>query len=208
MTWFRHGAFLGAALTLAGCGGLSPDLGDPPKLFVLSPKSTYDETLPQVDWQLVVETPVAASGLNTTRIAVSRAPLTMEYFARANWTDRAPYMVQTLLIESFENTGKIVSVGRESVGLRSDYVLKTELREFEAVEESGRLHAHVRINAKLIKMPERSIIATHTADRKIPVDGRGMDSVVAAFDDALGKVMRRIVEWALSTPGPKLGRAP
>jgi cholesterol transport system auxiliary component len=194
------------ALALAGCAGLL--VGEPPQLYVLSPKSTFEDSLPRVDWQLIVELPVAAAGLNTTRIAISRTPLTMDYYARAHWTDRAPVLVQTLLVESFENTGKIVSVGRESIGLRSDYVLKTELREFEAIEEGASTLAYVRINAKLIKMPERNIIATITVERKVPVEGRGIDSVVAAFDEALGKVMRRVVEWTLTTPPPKLARAP
>jgi cholesterol transport system auxiliary component len=205
MNRVRHAILLGAALTLAGCAALIP--GDSPQLYVLSPKSTFEENLPHVDWQLIVELPVAAAGLNTTRIAVSRTPLTMEYYARANWTDRAPVLVQTLLIESFENSGKIVSVGRESIGLRSDYVLKTELREFEAVEEGGRTLTHVRINAKLIKMPERSIIAATTGERKVPVESRGIDGVIAAFDDALGKVMKRVVEWTLTTPPAKVARS-
>ncbi|MBM3598454.1 MAG: hypothetical protein FJX35_09590 [Alphaproteobacteria bacterium] len=202
----RRWLVLVGALVLAGCPGLTPT-GEAPQLYVLSPKSTFDENLPQVDWQLVIELPVAAAGLNTTRIAVSRTPLTVEYYARANWTDRAPVLVQTLLIESFENTGKIVSVGRESIGLRSDYVLKTELREFEAVEEAGGTLVHVRINVKLVRMPDRSIIATHTVERRVPVEGRGIESVVAAFDDALGKVMKRVVEWTLTTPPPKFARS-
>ena len=41
-------------------------------------------------------------------------------------------MIQTLLIESFENTGKIIAVGRQSLGLRSDFNLKLEVREFQA----------------------------------------------------------------------------
>ena len=39
-------------------------------------------------------------------------------------------MVQTLLVESFENTGKIVAVARKATDIRADYVLKTDLREF------------------------------------------------------------------------------
>ena len=61
----------------------------------------------------------------------------IEYYARSGWADRAPLMVQTLMIESFENSKKIVSVGRESIGLRADFILKTELRELQAVYYNG-----------------------------------------------------------------------
>ena len=48
------------------------------------------------------------------RIALHRASVELEYYARANWTDLAPAMIQTLVVESFENSGKIVAVGRFS----------------------------------------------------------------------------------------------
>ena len=59
-----------------------------------------------------------------------------------------------MLIESFENSGKIVAVGRESAGLRSDFVLRTELREFQAEYfEPGPPKMRVRRSAKLAEMP-------------------------------------------------------
>src|SRR3546814_9880616 len=86
-----------------------------------------------------------------------------EYYARSGWADRAPLMIQTLMIESFENSRKIVSVGRESIGLRADFILKSELRELQAVYYNGGLpEAWVSINAKLVQMPRRS--EEHTSE--------------------------------------------
>ena len=109
----------------------------------------------------------------------------------------APRLVQTLMIESFENTGKIIAVGRESVGLRSDFILKTELREFQAETASGSPVVHVRVIAKLVQMPQRTIIAWTSEEYKIPSDGEAMKAIVGAFDEALGKTLKRIVEWTL-----------
>ncbi|MCE9522672.1 MAG: ABC-type transport auxiliary lipoprotein family protein, partial [Alphaproteobacteria bacterium] len=119
-----------AALTLGGCS--LPDLGSgpAPDLYVLSPKSTFPADIPAVDWQLIVDEPSTAKGIDTDRIAIAPSSLEVKYFGGSRWADRAPRMMQQLLIQSFENTGKIVSVGRQSIGLRSDFVLKTELREF------------------------------------------------------------------------------
>lgn len=190
------------ALPLLGCGVQLPGAGDPPQLFVLTPKSTFAPDLPRADWQLVIETPVAASGLDTTRIALQRSPVRLDYFARAAWTDRAPQMIQTLLIESFENSNKIVAVGRESIGLRADYTLKTELREFQAEYDGDKPpRVHVRINAKLVRMSDRAIIASETADYLVPAENGAIESVVLAFDEALGKSLRRVVEWTLRLPG-------
>lgn len=188
-----------AATSLAACQ--LPGTGDPPQLYSLTPKSTFDDNLPTVKWQMIVETPVAAAGLNTSRIALQRTPVTLDYFARSNWTDMAPLMVQTLLIESFDNSGKIVAVSRESTMLRADYLLKTDLREFQAEYEGDKPQVRVRINAKLLRIADRAIIANHTVERLVPAESSDIHGIVVAFDDALGKVIRRIVEWALLAPG-------
>ena len=193
-------ALLCAAL-VAGCAGMIPGRGAPPKLYSLSPKSTFSPDLPTVSWQLVVETPVGAETLNTARIALSRSPLTLDYYGNALWSERAPVLIQTLLVESFENTGKIVAVARKATDLRADYVLKTDLREFQAeYSGSGPPVAHVQLIAKLVKMPERTIIAAFKSERSIEAAGTEMIDVVYAFDEALGKVLRSIVEWALRAP--------
>ncbi len=98
-----------AALT-AACELPVPGQGPPPMLYRLTPKSTFGEDLPRVRWQLIIEVPVADAGLNTTRVALQRSPTQLEYYARSSWTDRAPVMVQTLMIESFENSQRIISV--------------------------------------------------------------------------------------------------
>ena len=195
-------ALLCATLTV-GCVDIIPGRGAPPKLYSLSPKSTYSADLPTVSWQLVVEVPVSAETLNTPRIALSRDPLTLDYYGTVLWSERAPVLVQTLLVESFENTGKIVAVARKATDLRADYVLKTDLREFQAeYSGSGPPVAHVQINAKLVKMPERIIIAAFRSERRIEAAGTEIIDVVYAFDEALGKVLRDIVEWALNAPPP------
>ncbi|MDP6830202.1 MAG: ABC-type transport auxiliary lipoprotein family protein [Alphaproteobacteria bacterium] len=191
------------ALGLLGCDSLLPSLGGPPpNLYTLTPKSTFAKGLPRADWQLVVEEPVASGGLNIDRIAMRASPTELKYFARARWTERAPRMFQTLLVESFENSGAIIAVGRKAIGLRSDYNLKTEMREFQAeyFAADGIPTARVRLNAKLVKLPQRAIIASKTFEATMKSEGKGMRQVIQAFDAALGKVLRHTVEWTLTTP--------
>ncbi len=191
----------GATAALTGCGLAA--LRVPPQLYTLTPKSTFRDDLPTVGWQLLVEPPVAAAGLDSLRIALQSSPLTLDYFADVAWTDRAPQMTQTLIVESFENSGRIVSVGRESIGLRANYLLKTELREFQAEYAEGVTlvapTVRVRINAKLVETIGRTIIAgTNFEATTIAADNR-IGSIVMAFDDSLGKVMRRLIEWTLDS---------
>lgn len=203
---------LGAALAvlLSACtGNILPGAGnDPPSLYVLTPKTTFTGDLPKVDWQLTIPLPVADAALNTARITLRQNPISLEYYARANWVDTAPQMIQTLLVESFENSGKIVGVGRQSVTLRADYSLLTDLREFQAEYlGGGPPRVRVRLNAKLVKMPQRTILATETFEFLEPAASSDLQAVVSAFDIALGKTLKRIVEWSLKAVPPQSPRA-
>lgn len=191
-----------AAFALTACANLLPGQGPPPRLFVLSPKNTFPAGLPTVDWQLIVEIPSAAASLNTTRISLQRSSREYEYYAGSNWTDPAPTLVQTLIVESFENSRRIVAVGRESLGLRADYILKSELREFQAYyldpAPGAPPEIFVRIVAKLVRMPERSIVGSNSFDARIVATADSLEGVVDAFDGALGKVLKQLVAWTLS----------
>ncbi len=189
------------ALSLAACESFLPGGGPPPDLYTLTPKSTYSADLPTVTWQLAIEVPVAAESLNNSRIALRHDPLSLLYYKGARWTERAPVMVQTLLIESFENSGKIVAVARKATDIRADYVLKTDLREFQAEYDAGGAPvAHVRLNAKLVVMPKRAIIASETFESSVRAEGSNVSQVIAAFDLALGRTLKQIVEWGLTVP--------
>jgi len=190
-----------AALTAVALSACSlPDLGSgpPPDLYVLSPKSTFPDDLPSVDWQLVVEEPSTAKGIDTDRIAIAPSVLEVKYLAGSRWADRAPRMVQQLLIQSFENSKKIVSVGRQSIGLRSDYVLKVELREFQAEKTAdGGTVAHVRVNLKLVRVALGQIVGSESFDFSKPANSESVPDIVQAFDDAVGAVLKRAVAWTL-----------
>ncbi len=193
-------AALGGALTLGGCEIL-PKVGTPTDLYTLTPKTSFGNDLPQVNWQLIVELPVAAAALDTVRIALQHTPYTLEYYARAAWTDNAPAMVQTLIIESFESTGRILAVGREAIGLRPDFILKTDLREFQAIyyeTETLAPNILVRMNAKLVQMPERRIVSSHTFDHRTPAASDSFKDIIEAFDVALGRVIKNIVVATLT----------
>lgn len=195
---------LGVALA-ASLGACSlPGDREPPRLFVLSAKSTFNPNLPKVNWQLAVDTPIAEAGHSTSKIALRHDQFELEYFARAAWTDVAPQMIQALLIVSFENTGKIVGVGRQSVALRGDYLLVTEVRDFQAEYDGKTLpNVHVKINAKLVQMPRRVIVANHTEESIQPAANGSLGAVVEAFDELLGKVLKRTVEWCLTAVPPE-----
>jgi cholesterol transport system auxiliary component len=188
---------------MAACGLLPlPNVQQPTKLYTLSPKTRFPSNLPTVHWQLVVNLPTAAAGIDSSRIALTHNPFRLENFSDAAWTDTAPGMVQSLLIESFERTKKILAVGPESAGLRPDYILETDLREFQVNCRGSESipTAVVRIDGRLLAMPERRIIGATTSQKLQKARGTNFEDVLVAFNDALGHVLRDIVVFALTTP--------
>ncbi|MEM9551791.1 MAG: ABC-type transport auxiliary lipoprotein family protein [Pseudomonadota bacterium] len=194
-----------AALTvLSGCAGLATltSVATPSELYSLTPKNTFDPGLPRLREQIVVEEPTATAAVDTDRIAVQPSPLQVQYLPRARWVDRAPLIVQALLIESYENSGKVGAVGRSAVGLRADYVIVSDLREFQAylpvtADPDAPLQVDVRLNIKVVDTLEDRIIASQSFEEVVPSATDDADDLAFAFDEALGDTMRDAVEWSV-----------
>ncbi len=185
-------------LTLPACSVLSK-LEEPVELYTVTPKSTFEDQLPSVDWQLVVDPPTAAAHLNSGRIALQFTPTTSDYYAHVAWIDRAPLMLQTRIVDSFENTRRIIGVGRDPVAVRANYILQSELRAFQAEYfHGGGPVVHVRVIARLVRMPERQIVATRGFERCFRAREDKVAPVVEAFDAAVGSVVKRLVTWTLT----------
>ena len=207
----RLAVFLGLGLGLAGCtpiaqfmalGERVEEATEPNALYVLTPKSTFDPDLPDVRRQLVIEEPIAASHIDTDRIAVKPGPYRVEYFPESRWADRAPLLVQRLLVESFENTGKVASVSAQRIGLASDFLLFTDLREFQAATTQAPGDAvlvNVQLNLKVVDEVSGLIIASANFVEVVAAAAEDTPSVVVAFDTALGAVLKDSVEWAVRT---------
>lgn len=194
----RVGAGLGASIAAAGLAGCTvlTSVNTPTPLYNLKPQLDLPAGLPKVRWQLVVSQPNADADLDTSRIALRRSGNVTEYFANAAWVDNAPNLIQSKLIEAFEQSGS-VAVGRDVSSLIPDYVLQVELRDFQAEYGGTVAGAHVRIAAKLVRMSDRKIVDTINAEQKAQSGGTDMQQVVSAFQQALGPVLTQIVVGTL-----------
>ncbi|HEX5080304.1 MAG TPA: ABC-type transport auxiliary lipoprotein family protein [Geminicoccaceae bacterium] len=193
----RAGLGAGLLASLAACQ--LPGSRPPPREFRLTPKTTFDE-LPRVAWSLVIARPETSPAIDTTRIAVVRTGVEIEYYADARWVDRPSAMLQPILVQSFRNSGAIAVVGGDRAPFRPDFVLNTEIVTFYALHAEGsQPQARVDIASTLIQMPRRNVVGSTEIGRTVPAAGGDLNAVTAAFDDALGKVIKRIVEWTLTT---------
>ena len=195
----RRGLLLAAAGTLTGCVSALPGQGPPPRSFRLTPKTTFPDDVPHVNWSLAVAEPTAEQTLDTTRIAVVTDGIGVDYVALANWVDRAPAMVQSLLVQSFLASGRIEAVGTDRDRLHAQYLLRSELRAFQLNRHNGDRAVRIRLDTSLLQLPRRENVGHHSFAAEVVPEGQGMDAVVTAFDIALGRVLRDSVVWTLRT---------
>jgi cholesterol transport system auxiliary component len=190
---------LAACLAVGACAAaLELARPDPPRLYALTPKSSFAADLPTVDARISVEVPTATAGLNTARIALRPTTTTLEYYADARWIDVVPVMVQNLLLESLDNAARLDVLGREVIGIPADYALLTHVREFQA-EYVGEAppRVQVRLQARLVRLPRRTSIAATSEAFTVIAEDRSLLAIVAAFDEGLGKALRGVVEWTI-----------
>ncbi len=192
-------ALIVLALPLVGCGGILPKK-EPLEIVAPQVHVAPDPAWPQVAWQLTIARPSADDMLDSRRIAVSPAPGHIEVYKGAAWTNTAPDVVQTAVVQAFEDSGKILAVGRQTSGLRTDYSLLLDMRDYQAVyhDAAGPPEVTLTISAKLIDYASSRAIASHTFHQVSLAAGTSVAAVAQAFDTALGALVHDLVGWTLS----------
>lgn len=178
------------ALLLAGCGSKATndtfDLSITPSAQGQSAKNR----------QILVPEPTALKSLDSEQVLVRVSPSEFQYLADSRWGDRLPRMVQSKLVQAFENTGKLGGVGKPGQGLAIDYQVVTEIRSFE-IDSSGPRTAKVEISVKILNDRNGSVRAQSVFAASVPVSGEGNAKFIAALNRAFAKVGAEIVDWTL-----------
>jgi len=195
--------FFIAALTClvaAGCGSLIGPSNPPAKIYRLNPETTAQPVGTAVTWQLAVARPDASRTLDSDRMALLRGSV-MDYYADAQWNDSVPRLVQSLLVEAFDRSGRVQAATADS-NVRADLILTTELRDFEAQYDSANAAPTVVIDiqAKLLD-PRGQVIASLDSRQTARASQDSVGSVVDAFNQAMAAALAQIVGWTLqATP--------
>ncbi|HET6546238.1 MAG TPA: ABC-type transport auxiliary lipoprotein family protein [Rhodanobacteraceae bacterium] len=151
-----------------------------------------------VQWQLVVQTPLASDALDSKRIVVMPTPGVLQVYPNARWRDPAPALLQSLLIQAFEDSGRIVGVATTGSGLNADYALALELRAFGTEYVDGAPHAVVRLTAKLVDYGSNRMLAAKAFAADVPSAGATAADAAAGIEQALNRVLPQIVEWTMT----------
>jgi cholesterol transport system auxiliary component len=182
---FKIGLVLSAGLLAAACGGSAPETFD---LSAAPVPATH-----KLRAQIAIREPLASLDLDSQRILVRTSPETVAYLSGAQWSDRLPTLVQTRLVQTFQNAQLLQSVGRAGAGFAANYSLELDIRAFELDAKS--VQGDVDIAAKIVDDRGGRIVAARIFKVQVPATGTGGPEASVALNAALTAVMTQIVAF-------------
>lgn len=135
---------------------------------------------------------------NSDKVVVLGAPPEGAPFEKAQFTDNIPAVVQSKVIESFENSGCFEAVTRPLDNLEQSDQLQTEIRQF-AILMKPEPTADVEISVKLVSAGGK-ILGSRVFDQRALLSTVDAPSAISALDTAFGKVLADAVPWVAELP--------
>lgn len=195
-----RGAFIALAFAgLAGCISVFPK-ESPEQLY------RFGGDIPQVD-RTSSSTGMFAVQLNPTsfdRAAAGDAILTITgdqaaYIKGSRWVSPASTLFDAAVARAFDASKGSARLIPRGEAARADYVMKLDVRTFEAryVDGPGSPPVvMVEVYADLTHTADRALAGEHIFKANIPADGNRAGAVARAFDKATVQVLGELVVWA------------
>jgi cholesterol transport system auxiliary component len=189
-----------AALLAAGCAGLHSS-EQATQVYTLEPAWPATPARVTATVTLQVPRPLAAPGLDTNRIALTRGAQRLDYYAASSWPGPLPDFLQSLALDALRASGRFRAVQADTVAFAADQVLQIEVRRCQAeYAGDGPPVAHVQLVATLGQRSDRSLIAGVSAESTAPAAENRMQAVVAAFQRALSEALGQLVAQLPAPP--------
>jgi cholesterol transport system auxiliary component len=210
----QHYRWVSVALAAVLCSACTSGLLDSKQpiqqTFVLSSGSASPAAAPALPVDVTVARPTVRPGLDTERIAVLYPDRRLDYYAASRWGASTDIVVQNLLVESLRNSGQLRTAQSDFSAFSSDYLLQTELQDFQAEYETERSVPIVRVTlvCTLGRVRGRQPLASYSATAAVPAKGTHMRAVIAAFEGAYRDASQTIVENTLATLQTAMQSAP
>lgn len=178
-------ALSGALLTACSTGALFDSDTPVPTSYVLAPAPPAQNPGTPIPVDVSVSRPDLASGLDTDRIAVLKGRQ-LDYYRGVRWGSRALEVVQNLVVDSLHEQQLFRSVTPEQSRVAGDYVLDLYVRDFQAeyAPRDGAPTIHVAMIGRLIRVSDRKLVATVSANARAEAAADRMSAVAAAFERA------------------------
>jgi cholesterol transport system auxiliary component len=187
--------FLALAVLLSGCVSL-PEAQrlDAFRLGAADPLPMAAQE-PARSIAVAVEQPLAQGALATDRIVVV-VDGRLQVVSGARWDERAPEMLNRQIARALQSAGGIDVVDAAQRGGRADFALLTVLERMQvAIGRDGSGEALTEIATRLVRFPERDIVATAFFAGTAPAADDNPATLAKAIDSATAVALADLVAW-------------
>jgi len=164
--------------------------------YDLKPASDFAAPRPPLPPGLVITEPTATARLQTQRFLFAVDEEAHEDFANAQWSDALPALVQSRLLQSFENYDIAHAPLRGDALSESAARLLIDLRQFE-IFTTPQPGARVALSAKLVDGAGH-LTAARIFEQSVPIEKLSTTQAAAAFSQAFDALARDVVIWTVS----------
>jgi cholesterol transport system auxiliary component len=139
---------------------------------------------------LRVPRPDVQPGLDSNRIALTRANNELDYFADSRWGESLPKVLGAFAVESLAHAGQfetVVSV--EATSVPGDFDLLLTVRHFEAAYGAGAPRSRVALDCVLLGGAPRRVLGRCDAEAEEPAGENRLGAIVGALQRAAQKAI-------------------
>lgn len=190
---------------LGGCISLLPDPPPPPRIFALEPAAAARSSqAPLIDVVIAVAQPTGERAILGTDL-VWRTGDELAFVAQTQWSTRAEFALQSMLVETLARDGRFRASTRSGEG-QADYELRWSVLDFQIAEES--MQARFVADVRLVESPGRRIVAQRIVSVEAPVSDRSSSVAAQALARAARGGSARIADFAAeaaiaNSPAPR-----
>lgn len=197
-------AVAGAALALSGCISLLPKtkpahlyrFGQPPATEAIeAPQGTVGVFRTNATFQR------EAAGDRLLTITGGK----VAYIADTRWVAPAAVLWDQAVLAAFDADPGPVRLISRGEAAAADYVLRLDVRNFEAVYERGPKAAPtvvVRVRAAITRGTDRGQVAEKIFEARVTAGSNRVGSIVPAYDKAVADTLSQIVAWTTEQARP------
>ena len=178
-------------------------------VYALSALPASTEPTKPLEKQLAIADPSALLTYDSDRVLAQMDGDELAPLGNAKWADSLTKLVQSRIVQSFENTGSLNEVSRPIEGGTPEYQLATEIRKFQIINAPER-KAEAQISAKVIAA-DGHIVAARVFDGSAPVKSAEEAEAAKALNEAFGKILSDLIPWTagvIAGGGEKPSAAP
>jgi cholesterol transport system auxiliary component len=200
---------IGPALAASGCTSFLHSTAPPEQTYLLRAPAAPAASAPAAPpgaalanpaglSSIRVSQPDADPGLNSARIILIQADHRMNFYAASRWAGPVPDLIGALAVETLRGAGGWQSVEDADSPFPSDYLIRIQVRRFEADYTGGgpAPDVHVVLDCVIGRREGREVLANFIAQGTATAAADRMSAVVAAFEQATDAALESLAQQA------------